>query len=47
MLKFEISKIQILHFYVKKNSFEVHLMVSSRVVDSKVLRMAIQVDYFL
>ena len=28
------------------NHFEVHLMVSSRVVDSKVFRMAIQFEYF-
>ena len=28
------------------NHFEVHLMISSRAVDSKVLRMAIQFEYF-
>ena len=28
------------------NHFEVHLMVSSREVDSKVLKMAIQYEYF-
>ena len=28
------------------NHFEVHLMVSSRVVDSKVLRIAIHFEYF-
>ena len=28
------------------NHFEVHLIVSSRVVESKVLRMAIQFEYF-
>ena len=33
--------------YVRMNHFEVHLMVSWRVVDSKVLRMAIQFEYFL
>ena len=31
--------------YAKMKHFESHLMVSSRVVDSKVLRMAIQFDY--
>ena len=34
-------------FYVKMNHFEAHLMVSLRVVDSKVPRMAIQFEYFL
>ena len=29
------------------NYFEVHLMVLSREVDSKVLRVAIQFDFFL
>ena len=33
-------------FYVKMNHFEVHLMVSLRVVGSKVPRMAIQSEYF-
>ena len=33
---FEINKLNILRvFYVKMNHFEVHLMISSRVVDSK------------
>ena len=32
--------------YVRMNHFEVHLMVSSREVDTKVLRMAIQFEYF-
>ena len=33
-------------FYVKINYLEMHLMVSSRVIDSKVLRIAIQFEYF-
>ena len=33
-------------FYVKMKHFEANLMVSSRVADSKVLRMAIQFEYF-
>ena len=33
-------------FYVKMNHFEAHLMISSGVLDSKVLRMAIQFEYF-
>ena len=33
-------------FYVKLDHFEAHLMVSSRVVDSKVPRMVIQREYF-
>ena len=32
--------------YVKMNHFEAHVMVSSRAVDSKVLKMAIQFEYF-
>ena len=32
--------------YVKMNNFEAHLVVSSRVVDSKVLGMAIKFEYF-
>ena len=34
-------------FYVKMNHFLAHLIISARVVDSKVLRMAIQFAYFL
>ena len=34
-------------FYVKMNHFKAHLMVSSRDVDYKVLRMAIQLEIFL
>ena len=33
-------------FYSKTSHFEAHLIVSSRVVESKVLRMAIQFEYF-
>ena len=45
--KLEIDQMLILHFLkVKMNQFEAHLMVSSREVDSKVLRMAIQSEYF-
>ena len=33
-------------FHLKMNHFEAQLMVSSRVVNSKVLRMAIQFEYF-
>ena len=33
--------------FVKINPFEAHLMVSSRVIDSKVLGMAIQFSIFL
>ena len=33
-------------FYTKMNHFEAHLMVSSKIVDSKVLRMAIQISVF-
>ena len=44
---FEINKLQIFaFFYIKMNRFEAHLMGSSRVVDSKVLRMVIQFEYF-
>ena len=31
--------------YVRMNHFEVHLMVSARVADSKVLRITIQLEY--
>ena len=41
----DINQLQILR-YVKTNHFEAHLMVLSRVVYSKVLRMAIQFEYF-
>ena len=41
----KINQLQILH-YVKINHFEAQLMVSSRVVDSKVLMMAIQFEYY-
>ena len=33
-------------FYVKMNHFEAHMMVSSREVDSKILRVPIQFEYF-
>ena len=35
-----------LGFYVKMKYFKAHLMVSSRVFESKVFRMAIQFEYF-
>ena len=39
----EINQLQIFaFFYVKMNHFEAHLMSSSRVVDSKVLKMVNQ-----
>ena len=34
----EINQLQIFCFYAKMNYFEMHLMVSSREVDSKVLQ---------
>ena len=42
----EINQLQMLCFFVKMNHSEAHLMVSSRVVDSKVLKMAIQFELF-
>ena len=37
-----IDQLQILCFYAEMNHFQAHLIVSSRVLNSKVLRMAIQ-----
>ena len=45
MLKLHL-RFTLIFFYIKMNHFEAHLMVLSRVVDSKVLRMAIQFEYF-
>ena len=43
----QIDQLKILHFFnVKMNHLEEHLMVSSRVIDSKVFRMAIQFEHF-
>ena len=45
-LHLKLTKSRLCVFCVKMNHFEAHLMVSSRVVDSKVLRMAIQFEQF-
>ena len=42
----KINQLWILRFLFKMNHFEADLMVSSREVDSKVLKMAIQFEHF-
>ena len=42
---FEIDEFQILH-YGRMDYFEVHLMVPSKEVDSKILRMTIELNHF-
>ena len=41
-----LSKFRLCVFYVKKNHFKAHLMPLSTVGDDKVLRMAIEFEYF-